>query len=547
MKRAEQLYAWLERGPSPVCDEIISAGLADADGETLERLCELLLTREHDASWAGLIGIYDRLTPERQARVRGGGERVRSGIAQALRAEIAEVRLNALAVLDACPSPSLAYALSSLLRDKSGRVRDAAARTFRNLGEIVLEADARTADAPRDETPAGKAKARAAAVERTEFLRALIEVVRTFELHNRPEVLEVSLWFARELGPPLWKLLDNHRARCGRAVAENLVSWRSPKLTGFLLDCLQQHEWRIPAITLLRTWKTLPELVALLRCSSFMDDAEQRRSLLAIKSPPCFMGLDRDLLRVPASLRTSVPPWVCALGYTQQERTTLLTCWANSKMPDVHLAAIEALASIGNASAKKMLSEHEARQKKADEPGSPAAERNPSADDAFDVLWRQWRAQGAADDSRALRVLRDNARVWRQRWQQMSRSTDANDRLALVRAIGTPALATEFAAEIESLTSDSNERVRRAAAEARKLVTGRGATGAPPPPADAPESPRAAEIRQKLATLLAEHAGDDAAGGHDAYLVSQIGELLAALQAALDRSSPQPESSGGVR
>lgn len=542
MTRLAQLYAWLENGPSPVCEEILSAALPDADAATFERLGDLLLKRETDVAWGGLIGVYDRLTPERQQRVRAGGQRVRNGVARALRAESAEMRLNALAVLDACPFPSLAYALPSLLRDKSGRVRDAAARSFRGLAEAVLQADARAADAPRDDSPEGKAAARAAALERKDFLRALLEVVRTFELHNRPEVLEVSLWFARELGAPLWALLNNHRGRCGKAVAENLEAWRSPKLTGFLLECLQQPEWRIPAITLLRTWKTQPELVALLRCSDFMDDPARRRSLLAIKSPPCFMGLDRDLLRVPSSLRARVPRWVCALGYSGQERYTLLSCWAHSKVPDVHLAAIEALASMGDAAAQKIVNEHEARTRKlgAAAPGNAGC----TADDAFDVLWKQWRARGASEDSRALRVLRENAGLWRSRWRQMSQSADVNDRLAMLKAIGTPGLAAEFGAEIEMLTRDGHERVRRMAAEARRRAAGAGSTRADEAPAEiaasALEAPRAAEIRQELAELLAVVAADEQRAAHDGRLMSQVSELLRELGEAMSALGSSP-------
>ena len=105
---------------------------------------QVLLLRGRDASWAGLIGQYDRLTPEIRELLQHPDEHVQGGIALALKSPLRDVRVNALRALGQQPDGRMAYLLPLALRDPSGTVRGEAAEIFRKIADSFLEQPAPT-------------------------------------------------------------------------------------------------------------------------------------------------------------------------------------------------------------------------------------------------------------------------------------------------------------------------------------------------------------------------------------------------------------------
>ena len=96
MRLVDHLYDWLLHGPSPGCDRILTAALSQAEPAWAEHMMQVLLLRGRDASWAGLIGQYDRLAPEIRELLQHPDEHVQGGIALALKSPSRDVRVNAL-------------------------------------------------------------------------------------------------------------------------------------------------------------------------------------------------------------------------------------------------------------------------------------------------------------------------------------------------------------------------------------------------------------------------------------------------------------------
>lgn len=348
MSRIEVLYRWLASDTSAEADRTLAAALAHAEPPYDERIAKLLFSRRRESAWTGLIANYDRLSPERRRRLHEPSVLVRSGIAGAIKAADSRSRLNALTLLAQSPCPQLSYLAADVLRDSSPDVRVAAAVALRCHAEQVLT----ETDRLRSEGGEGLAELGAA---RAELVRALGEALRTFEVHGRAEVLEVCLWFAKELGSTLWDQLGNKKSSCWRVLERYLPSWNSPRLAGFLLLGLARPAWRATAMKLLDSWDGRAELVALMRNSDLLEDPEVCRALVHIKHPRWFTVSGSKLAGLPRDVRGQLPYWVCHLGFSDAERLHCLGTWQDSSVPELHRSAVFALAWLDTPEAVELL------------------------------------------------------------------------------------------------------------------------------------------------------------------------------------------------
>lgn len=333
----QALYDWLAREPSAEADEALAAALAGAEPAYVPQLAEVLFARRQEASWKGLICNCDRLTPAQRARLGERPDLLRAGLAEALKETAERARHNALALLQIEPHPRLAYAVADLLRTGSPDLQAQAARTLRRIAEFGLTLRGR------------------AAAERAEMVPALIDALRTFAQHRQTEVLEACVWYAKELGQPLWDALADQHTQAGHVVAKRLKSWNHPRLAAFLLLGLARPAWRRVTLELLNAWHTLDELVAILRNSDLLTNSAVRRALQLLETPRWLTATDPALRKLPAGLRGLLPYWVCHLGMRDDERIRLLSQWQASALPEVHRAAVYALASLNTAEAARVL------------------------------------------------------------------------------------------------------------------------------------------------------------------------------------------------
>ncbi|MBU0639794.1 MAG: hypothetical protein KKB50_13080 [Planctomycetes bacterium] len=581
MRLASKLYDWLASGSAPQCDQILAAALTHAEPEYFDRIVRHLLERGHEASWAGLIENFEGLSPGVRTQLLARPELVQSGFTRALRASAAEARRNALTVFAMQPCPRLAHLLAEALLDKSSAVQNAAARALRQTAEVYL------AEAAPLSARAVIARRAEDAPERRELARALREVVRTFEVHHRVELVEVALWFARDIGEYLWAALTTLRSPLGRVVADHLAAWDNPRLATFLLQALARPEWRRQASQQLLGWSGQTELVALLHNSDMLDDAEVCRGLMFVRHPEWFDGLDANLSHLPRDLRLHVPRWICCLGFDSAGRLSRLARWQRATDPELSRAALYALATLktpeararveaaaGETSAEVSPDATFARwydtgrsaglvrgtgQRQREPPSSPhlAAEAAGVGlfDAVFGALWKVCQTGPAAEAEAALKIVRDNATFWYGRLAAALRSRVPRERILAVQVVNTSGLARHFEEELEFLRDDPVEAIARLARTLlRSEVHGRDDERRPAPLVG--DFPLAAVPLTSTGTgatvdraALGEAAGDLRAvlqrledGDSNAAAFAELAECLRDCRRALGMESLEPDT-----
>lgn len=485
MRPADRLRDWLAGQTDRECDRIFASALRRAEPEYFHNFAEILLTRRSDVGAAALIEHFEHVDPELRARLLSDEELLRTGVAHAMRGSRA-ARAGALRVLEARPTPRLAYLLPDTLREKNVELRDAGARLMRSLAANVWD---------RTVASYGTSNAFAAtslAADREQVVRALIDGLRTFELHHCIEVLEAALWFAEDLEAELWTLLQKTRSRCAYVVNEHLQVWNTPRMAGFLLLALLQPDWRMPAQKLLQIWRSPEELRALLTHSHLLERPALRRVLATIRKPVWFEAIGRDLGHLPQAIRGCVPRWLCALGFSDEERIERLAEWLGSADPAVHRAAVYALASLNHPAGLRWM-ERVAEGRTALAPfarwyvrgrqdalrGAMPTRTAPVAvtpqvapevreailpeDPSLPGLWQVCRRTPDRPPAESIEALRRGAEAWRPRLAQYLRSPDARDRALLLEVLAAPDLLKSFSDELRELSDDPVDTIRTVA------------------------------------------------------------------------------------
>lgn len=348
MDEVEALYQWLATEPSQEADRILAAALEHAEPPYSDRMVATLLQRRSALAWTGLIANYDRLDAPTRQTLGSEPEWVRAGVSASIRGGTHRMRQNGLTALLDYPNLSLSYLAADALRDTGPPTRALAGRVLRRDADRVCTE--RESEEERADTPP-----RPVVAERAALVAALREALRTYKFHEQAEVIEACLWFARDLGPTLWGVVSARRSPVARVVAQNLAAWDGPRLAGFLMLALSRPDWRAAARALLSRWSTRAHLLALLRNSDLLGDARVRQQLMLMRRPTWLGAVDRGLADLPAGMRARMPQWISCLGFTDDERVRWLKRWVTAPWPDLHFAAVRALASIGTPQAVAIL------------------------------------------------------------------------------------------------------------------------------------------------------------------------------------------------
>jgi hypothetical protein len=348
MARVDRIYEWLSHLADREGDALLSAGLERAEPEYAERLAALLLALQADTARAGLLANHDRTSAAVRSALLANEPLRRAALTNALTKGNSRARINLLTYLSQHPCPAVSHHVADALRDSSLRARELASFVLRCTGSVVLSA----ARQPHDAQTAAQL-----ATERAALVAALQAGLHTFELHHRAELLEVCLWFARDLGPVLWEALSMRRAHSAYVVNEQLTHWNHPRLAAFLLLALKQPNWRTAALGLLRAWQQPAEALALLEQSELLNDPEISEQLRLVNGYAWLAALGPALGSAAPQLQAQVPLWICHLGFTTAERAQLLSCCLTSPTPEVQRAAVAALISLNDPRADAALAE----------------------------------------------------------------------------------------------------------------------------------------------------------------------------------------------
>lgn len=484
MPLVDRLYDWLLQGPAPDCDRIVDAALPQAEAGWFTRMTALLLRRGRDASWAALIGQFERLPSEVRRLFSQPNDDMQGGIALAAKSSSAETRVNALRALELVPSARMAYLLPVAICDPSRTVRDLAAALCRQMADCFLNQPVPAADSSED-------LRRSYADQRQQLVLALEEALQTLQVHNRIEVAEASLWFSRHMRQSLWSKLTNQRSHVGRVVREHLPEWDHPRLAHFLLSALIRPAWRRSAAQVLRGWSTIPEITALLRQDDLLENPAIRQRLGTIHGPQWFTQTDDDLTQLEPHLRRRAPRWVCHAGYTDVERVELFSRWVRARDVELHNAVVYALPRIETPDAARLLKEvgHGDTQEASfarwsteafDTAAVSAAldkempalaqpdldaepERTAREQSAADcaMLWEACRRTAPAARGELIAALRETAPAWEAHLRSYLQSSDPRDRVLALHVISVRPLTHRFRADIEPMQNDSLEGIRR--------------------------------------------------------------------------------------
>lgn len=563
MLLVEKLHAWLISGPTPDCDQIIAAALENAEPEWFERLLELLAVRAHPTSWAGLIGVYDRLPPDFQTMLATDASKLGEAVEITLKGVSTTCRLNAIKAFQAHAATKHAILMAATMREPGNDIRAAAGQALRAMADqffVRLGGQIECCDEEREVLEA----------DRRALSHAAGDAFRSFDLHHRVEALEVGLWFAAELGDAVWELLGNHRSRAANVVIDHLPRWNSYRLAGFLLAALRNPIWRPHALGLLETWREREQLVALIRHTHLLGSPEICAHLTALRGRAWY-AFDGSMNGVPRELRAAVPRWITHVGLKDDERADLLSRWCDSEHGDVQRATVYALASMDAAPAVPVLrlvasgtsaparfarwylaggdsgfvrttskTQVERRMEQRQAAFTPPADE-PVLDTSFSVIWMACRRAAPAERAALLATIREHLDVWRFRLRGMLRSADARDRLLFLQIVGTVELANRFRRDIELLRDDALEPIKRLAANLLRGVA--PATEAPrePEPTGSREICVGGAQSDEIRGLLAQINRDPDAAKDP----SVVAQMRAALNKACATSPAQPVTAEG--
>lgn len=508
MRLVDEFYAWLIQGPTPDCDEILAAGLTCAEPEFFDQIIATLLQRGYVASWTALVSHYDQLAPDIREKLHANERHLEAGIEGVLRGGSAEARAAAMSALLHRPFAKLAYLLPRALLEPSRKLREAASEVLvRTIDAFLTEQDRRAAR----EGPGAYLDRRS---ERVSLRDAAIEVLRTFDRHHRVELVEPCVWLASEVGDELWELLENRRSKCGRVVLEQLPAWSNTRVAGFLVMALGHDDWRSPAQHVLRTWKTLPQFVALLRHTQLASRPSLARALGGIRCPEWFLSIDTNLSQIPQHLRPSVPWWICRVAMNEPDRLACLTRWARCPDGAVQRAVAYALAALGTPAAMHALrllvsgngvpavfarwclrgagqsapgregsapgpradattatspsepdSDGSASRRDGVKPLDPGALGGTAAppDDDFVRLWPRLKRAAPAERDELLAAMRRAAQLSPELLLAQVRSPDVRDRMLVLDVAEQTDLVERYPLELRPLCADSSIDVRRRA------------------------------------------------------------------------------------
>jgi HEAT repeat protein len=490
MARIDRLYDWIASEPCQDTDRILAAGLPLAEPPYFDRIVQLLLKRETEPSWAGLISVLDRLPEATQHRVLARLDLVRLGIARAARSPHESARLNAYRVLTDQPFIKLVYLIPDALNDPSEEVRDAAARAFRRMAECFLDHTM----PPRD----GVNWRNTLDQDQREFLSAVWATVRDFRRHLRIEAFEICLWFARYFDQELWSLLEAPRSHAGYVVREHLPHWDDRRVAGFLMLALRQPLWRRLAGRTIGHWRTLPECRALLQHSDLLDDPRVARQISLIRNPGWLGVLRRHWNELSDLEKQLFVRWTAAARVDDEVRTQFLAEQLNCGSEALRRAALYALGACSSTTAQRALSQFGARGddglahfaswvvlgrqgnwiSEDDAPEElPAATHQHNLAEAhrheFSLFWQMLRRHELEPQHELFFELRENLSDWREPLKRQLLAPDPRDRVLALRLLDKAKLVDAFRDEIEPLLDDSTPGVRGLAAHVlRKALLG---------------------------------------------------------------------------
>lgn len=342
-------------------DDALIAALPEAELQAQERIVEAVLIRRKPTGLMGLVAYYHKLDNTLQQRILGACDRLYGALRDCRAVEEPEARLNIIDIILKAKQYRLAYLLTSLLRDRAPRVREAAAVAIRTLTGMFLTEIAQLRKTTA-ETGLGDSTRRNEVqnqlqhwVEDRHLLtEALAEGLEWFDTHLHPTVVEAAMWMVDDLKERIWDKVNDKSNRVRHAVLEILTRPFEPWMTSFVIECLTRDGLRSTVLRRLGSPLADETLDEWLNQSWRFADPAWRESLRMTKQWPSLVSAFEQLDRWNESQLTQALNLAMQTGLTTSSRIGIImhalqqtstasrraAVWALCEMPETEATAV---------------------------------------------------------------------------------------------------------------------------------------------------------------------------------------------------------------
>lgn len=343
----------LIRSEDPAADQAIAAGLPLLGSDEQCRFVDLLVTRSREGALEILPELFDRLTPEAQARLVQHTGHLFSALRSTVRSANLQTRLNSLNIIRRSRNPRLAYLAAACVHDGSHHIRGEAAHTLLELTELHCTNYADTTDLLRDACDGDSALTmpiiqtlRMMRDERQQLVAAIRETLSHFESHHRPEVLAAAMYLAHELEDALFSEGILRRGKLNQAMLEIFTTTPSPRLAAFTYIALRYPELRRRIVSVLSNLRDPAFFAEVIRHHWLARDPSIREHLAAIRSLVWLADGFEAAFTLPAGVAAMAPQWIASLGLASDQKVRLLQNFLLIDNPAANRAAVWELTRI---------------------------------------------------------------------------------------------------------------------------------------------------------------------------------------------------------
>ncbi len=301
----------------------------------------------------GLVGKFHLLETKLQNLILDRQDALFGVLRLCVKSRDARTRANALEVIGRTASYRLAYLLSLGLHDLNLDNRGRAAEILRMLADRYFRQESVTLQVLRSGPLAGAEQASVQAYslarlaeERSYLISAITEAVNNYDVHKRPEVAELVLWFAQYLSGTLWKAIANRRSGCGRAIMDLIESTRDPRLAPFIYQALGHQDLRPTASRLITNQTDDAFMAAFIRHAFLVADPKVRRGMAAIRILNWLGRGSRGILELEPCLYPRAVSFILATNMAVERKVAVLRDMLLSGRSEAHWAALWGLIEI---------------------------------------------------------------------------------------------------------------------------------------------------------------------------------------------------------
>ncbi len=337
--------------PGDAAEQALLDGLLLVDAELQTDIVGILLERNREGGYEGLIAVYDRLAADAQNQVLTHISRLYSALRAGIKSSAGQTRQNALEIVGRSGNPPLAYLAGQAMRDGSPAVRAEAAGTILKLTdqhcrnhEEIREALCGVIEREPGLVRIASHTIRLLRDEREYLLETLRDALKCYESHLRLEALECAMRMAHELEEELFGRHMATRGKLLHAISELLTSKLDTGFVPVVYLSLPHPELRRRVLQMIESCRDSDFFAEFIRWHWLCADPVIGKSLSSIHRCAWLDGGFETVFNLPHDVAPLLPSWTMRLGLPSAQKVALMRDCLILDNPDAHRAAVWALA-----------------------------------------------------------------------------------------------------------------------------------------------------------------------------------------------------------